>query len=488
MGEARKSDGDQQNSINRELTVYMDYICDRYIEKHSAYSDLVSSIAPHVETLLDSEDALRALVVANLDLVPSSKRSAVTDILGEALKKENEQFSTFVDEVLNVFGGERWCYKYIEGVHKLLIRQPRLPVLLESLVVAVVSNFEVQLAQVAAAFYREAPGVLDSSSSEKEFSLKDLKEVGNIDDAVEMAISRRVEGLLFGSLSDWRKFFNEKMKMKLDELCIDWNITREVIQRRHVIVHNGGMASRRYISQVEGLDGVGNVEIGAPLICDQSYVERSMDELLTLGVLLAHDFCRRFKGDPRYVALSLGRFAYRMLVEGRWRVTVRVCSYALDNLNISEDQSNTFRVNSWIARKELGEVDQVRSEVDKWDISALSPRFKLARYCLMGEREKSLELMADLISIREVSLEDALEWPLLRELREDERYPMLLAPLRIGEGDFPIEGKLAMSPGSTTVHVYPCIRAGKNARLVQMKDVIQRDGRPCQVCSPSLGN
>jgi hypothetical protein len=140
--------------------------------------------------------------------------------------------------------------------------------------------------------------VLQESAEEKEFSLKDLQAVGSLEGAVELAISRRVDDFLWKGIADWNKWFTRLFKVGLADLALDWDTTREIIERRHLLVHNAGRVSRRYLDAVPGARE--QYSLGDNLSVDESYVETAIDQLTVLGVLLQfkHGFrsLRKSKG------------------------------------------------------------------------------------------------------------------------------------------------------------------------------------------------
>jgi hypothetical protein len=63
----------------------------------------------------------------------------------------------------------------------------------------------------------------------------------------------------------------------------------------------------------------------------------------------------------------------------------------------------------------LGQLDEIRSEVEGWDVS-LSDRFALAKACLL-ETANAQALHDRLLAAGEISVLDAAIWPLFEPLR-----------------------------------------------------------------------
>jgi len=76
-----------------------------------------------------------------------------------------------------------------------------------------------------------------------------------------------------------------------------------------------------------------------------------------------------------------------------------------------------MKVNRLIALKSTGEASLVESEVRAWQVSALTPRFKLAKHALLDELEEAVKLVKAMIERGELSESEWSDWPLLADVR-----------------------------------------------------------------------
>ncbi|KOU18223.1 hypothetical protein ADK51_29295 [Streptomyces sp. WM6368] len=308
--------------------------------------------------------------------------------------------------------------------------------------------------------------------------------MGSLDDAINIAIGRRVDELMFGSFADWRKFCLDKMSLKFEEYAIDWDFLQEVFQRRHVIVHNGGLASRRYIRNVASEYSAG-VKEGDLLQMDQAYASRAASELLTFGYLLAMAIGRKFdkEGSETFLAY-IHKFNYRNLIKGRYEI-VEKCSVHGESISTTMDDRLIFQVNKWIAKQRLSD-GSIDPEVESWDVRALSPRYRLAKHCLMGEKIEAMKCLESLYSAGEVSFEDVIEWPLLEPLRGTEAYIAMTRKMEIPDGWQFSNVILFENPKSEMLHRRECslVHEGFTKRMVDQVDPMS--AALCKRCKPVL--
>ena len=207
------------------------------------------------------------------------------------------------------------------------------------------------------------------------------------------------------------------------EICLSLNREQvlEIFQRRHVIVHSGGLVSRQYLAKVKS----SSAAIGDTLDVDLEYLSTAADHLVTIGLALgsnaARQLFRRAEGDRDRLEADAGNYAFRLLQEERWLAAKTLTEeLKIDSFHRS-GLALVAQVNGWIARKHLGEMESCRPEIERWDTEPLESRFKLAKLALLGEMQAGLELVQQIRGTMSLPFEYWLSWPLLAELREYEQ-------------------------------------------------------------------
>lgn len=446
-------------------------IIDDYQNQVEALRELLDTTLQHAKELDSIEHRFRHIGVI-MALIPRDKQLEVRDALKvpDSPTWARDTILVLIERFLH----EEWGPRLVAAVRRSFTQPPRSPILLNSLLTNAVSTFEHHLAELTRVYYECVPQALDAGSREKEFSLPDLKALGSIDDAVDVAVSRRIDELLFGSFAGWRKFYKDRIKIDFEVLSIDWPAVQEVFQRRHTIVHNGARATKRYIAETGA-----SVQLGQPLNCTHDYVMSCFDELFALGALAALELYRKIGGEDRTACIELHDLEYWMLLAGKWRVVSRLSSHGL-TIPTEAGTSEVFRVNLWLARKRLEGLDAIRTEVELWDVSASSDRFKLAKAALLNDSDKAFALIPGLLASGDISGIDLFEWPLLSDLRADVRFMDLQDTIRSSvEREF---AGAAMAPGSSVYHRQTCGRAGSRARPIPEEQAIATGARPARCC------
>lgn len=80
--------------------------------------------------------------------------------------------------------------------------------------------------------------------------------------------------------------------------------------------------------------------------------------------------------------------------------------------------------------RESREKDDVRQEVEQWNVDALTMRYKIAKAALLDDFDKLGALIPKGVRTRDISSADLKQFPLFRALREE---PLFLDLLRDAE-------------------------------------------------------
>jgi len=307
-----------------------------------------------------------------------------------------------------------------------------------SILVSLVAYFELLVADLAHAFYRRAPEA--AANDDKVLSVNELRAFGSIDEALDYVVSRRVDDLLRGTLADWQKFFQSRLKIDLEKIVPEWARFNEIIQRRHLIVHAGGKVNRRYLANVdwERLEEPdGPPALGTQLSADDLYLNHALDILEVAGLLLCQSAWQKLAPDE--VSMRLGAFAglvdavYDCVVSGRWYVAEHLAAWGLEDEVAEEDTLLIFKFNRWLAIKRQGRWEEIGAELESFDCSAKHPRFVLARASLMERADQFFEILPTALGAG-LKVEALKEWPILDEMREDPRFQEAISKAETNSG------------------------------------------------------
>lgn len=305
----------------------------------------------------------------------------------------------------------------------LLVAPSREMLLRSSLLTMAVSAFEVLLGNLVARHYELHPAAL---GDEKRFSLKQIASYDSLEDVQDAAIAYRVYQLLQGSLEDWSKWLDQgsHLGIKLKNLAISYDDLQEIIQRRHVIVHNGGVVSAQYLEKISTAEGLC---VGEPLQVTDGYLENALDHLDSLGNLIGVGVWAKDRPDAEKEAVSvLVNRMEELLFAGRWLALRQVSSFGKKIAPLDVHQQ-IFKVNEWLAIKRLEGLDSIIEEIrDDWDTSALGSHFQLVQLALLDEADAFYEHAPEVYKGGGIQAEQLNSWPIFEEIRADSRFAKLL--------------------------------------------------------------
>lgn len=305
----------------------------------------------------------------------------------------------------------------------LLVAPNREMLLRSSLLTMAISAFEVLLGNLAARHYELHP---TSLGDERRFSLRQIASYDSLEDVQDAAIAYRIYQLLQAPLEEWAKWLDQGsgLGIKLKNLAISYDDLEEMIQRRHVIVHNGGAVSTQYLERVRPER---DLSPGTPLNVSDEYLEKALDHLDSLGNLIGVGVWSKDRPEAEGEAVSvLVNRMEQLLFAGRWRPLRQISSFGKKIAPLDVHQQ-IFKVNEWLAIKRLEGLDSSTEEIRDWDTSALGPQFQLVQLALLDEADAFFSLTPEILSEGGIQLEQLNTWPIFEELRQDPRFAAMVA-------------------------------------------------------------
>lgn len=297
-----------------------------------------------------------------------------------------------------------------------------------SLLTMAVGTLETAIAGVSTQHYALHPEALPAE--EKEFSLAELAEFDDLQDARVAAIARRVDDLMRSGFDAWDKWFDGLLKESFENLAADRAVLSEAIQRRHIVVHNGGRVSRQYLAKVPDVDAA----IGEELPIDRAYLEAALDAITIFGLRLILTSWSKWEPHEDQASERAIDIVYEQLVAGRNEVASCIALTAM-NFPADEMRRLSLRVNYWQAKKRIEGAESIRNEVAAWDTSALNPLYGVAKQLLLDDFDAAFPAIIELIEQKDVTPKVLREWPLFKEAREQEGWNAVEALLPPPEED-----------------------------------------------------
>jgi hypothetical protein len=392
-----------------------------------ALVELIDTISPHVAELDDGKlqvslprppEGKTELLFEAMRNIPPEEDDDSDD---PALDQKGRRLTPFGRRLAEIYGDDPEVLQKVDEAFRTAAVRPRRDQLLHgSLLVMAFGALETTIAGIGAQHFLLHPAAMPGE--EKEFSLADLAAFERIQDARELAITRRVDGLVRGGLESWNAWLGQLLKVDLREVASEYETLVEVIQRRHVVVHNAGLVSRQYLANVEGV----SAEPGDKLVVDRPYLEIAIREIAIFGArLLLLAWSKWLPGESDLAAQKANDLVFQELVAGRFEIAHCIAKTARGIAE--EDQIRWFlQVNGWLAVRGADGVDAIKDEVEAWDVSALSPLYVAAKAALLDDFDTLFEHLPPLVEHGEIGKKHLEEWPLFNYSRTDPRWAQVL--------------------------------------------------------------
>jgi hypothetical protein len=212
----------------------------------------------------------------------------------------------------------------------------------------------------------------------------------------------------------------------------NWPKFVECSQRRHLIVHCGGVVSSQYIQvcQTQRVDLAG-LEAGQVLDVTEQYLYDAIEFVAETGLKVGQVLWRALRPSSIHAADShLGtELQFRLLQREQWTLALRMgefgsrCSERKYDTPRKERAVKVILVNYAQAAKWSGDNERAQQIVKSADWSASSIDFDLAIKCLEGDWEGAAALMKQVGNAsKDMSIHAYYNWPIFREFRETPQF------------------------------------------------------------------
>ncbi|MGN8244227.1 hypothetical protein ACTHAM_001127 [Cellulomonas soli] len=288
-------------------------------------------------------------------------------------------------------------------------------ILYSSLLVSMVGTFESAVSEVALYCFTKHPSALNLE--QRSFTWSEITQHASIEDFQRATAAKRIAEMQYGSIIDIFESLKRCFKIDVPSEYLGFDF-QEVIQRRHLVVHNSSMVSALYRDRLRGMESL--PKENEQLRIDSDYLLRAADLLSVVVFHLCWATASKMlsgKDMEKFENMAVN-VPYQMLQAGRFDAAqrqTRVCEHSKTR---AESARLVMQVNQWLAMKLDGRLSECRQEIADWDTGVLENRFKLARHALLGENSQALEYVRQMRRDEALSMNWWLTWPLLADVRE----------------------------------------------------------------------
>jgi hypothetical protein len=176
-------------------------------------------------------------------------------------------------------------------------------------------------------------------------------------------------------------------------------------------------ANLEYSKDVKEISEGKKVFIGA------EYFNIIYEELYLAGQLLIQNSWRKWLKEFEEVAnAELIDLTYYGNIEKLYKMSEKIGLYGKDISTINNDFLFRINVNYCLSLKNQGKSKELKQEIEKIDISNLSPIYILAFHALQDNCVDALKYVRHAKSVDKLEFDSVMEWPIFEGLRKNEVF------------------------------------------------------------------
>ena len=301
---------------------------------------------------------------------------------------------------------------------------PQIQLLYKSSFVMLICYFDFLVSDLVRHFYKAHPeGLPEKESSIK---LSELQHCGDISEAMDYIMDREIDKVLYQSLDNQIKYFENTLRVDARNKTIDWRIVNEAVERRNIIVHNSSKFNKRYLQSVDLSivpEKPKDLKEDQEITLNESYFKAVFDEVLIAGVVLTQCCWRKWaKDDIQLADEALNAAIYDALEKEQWQLAERLGLFSKEVKHCNEQARLFMHINYCQSLKWQGKEDFLQKELDGLDVSTLSPVYQLAVCALKSDKKGFYRTVEKAINVDDLTEEDFKDWPIFRERRKDRDF------------------------------------------------------------------
>lgn len=293
--------------------------------------------------------------------------------------------------------------------------------------VGLVSRYDEFLSSILKNVYRKNPE--RATAPDRSLTYDDLLTLDKLDNVVELFIAKDIENLLRESHEKQLKTIDHEFKLVIIENFLEYIQFIEIMERRNLLVHAGGVVSKYYVKKCKTIgyktDKLPNE--GTVLDVSEDYFKTSVLCLSELAVRLGYTLaCRTYPENLKDIHIHLlDSVGFPLLVSEKWELAKRVFSFALSwpNKYIPEDRcTRLYIINNALALNQLNRHVEAVVLLDKYDWSSQPPEVLLALAMLRHEWTQVERLMSDMNGEKPFTEDNFRTWPIFKEFRQTKEF------------------------------------------------------------------
>lgn len=357
--------------------------------------------------------------------------------LANELKSQNKLYKEFINNhaVKTTDGNENHLIIPPDRVDEFQRITSELGVLANSIItipksyiVTLISIYDAFTRKIIKLVFNKKPELLNSC--EKSFTIKNLIEIGSIDEAKDILVDEEIDEVGRESHIKQFKWMESKFSMELRKDLPIWSKFIEISERRNLFVHTDGIVTDQYLNVCKD-NGVNLSEIarGTELTCDLGYFEKAYETIFEMGFKLCQVLWRKYVPEEINSAdSSASEIAYDLLESEKYELVKIILDFVLHTMKKHpykdyDELRRIMVINFAQSYKWRGDEKTATSIISSEDWSATKEKFRLAKEVLLENYTEAYNLML-IIGDKSTELpkEFYRKWPLFKRIKNEVEF------------------------------------------------------------------
>lgn len=272
-------------------------------------------------------------------------------------------------------------------------------VLPRSLLISMVSQFDIFIASLIKEILNRYPGII---SSEKKLSVGELKNFKNKNEIIEYFIEKEIDSVLYDNHISHIEWIENKngieLKKYLGEELSDFI---ELTERRNLFVHADGIINYHYLDlcKKNKIKLSKNHKKGVSLYVEPNYFDNCYSCLYSISTKITYILWKKLSSDDvdseKLNTFFNNEICIKLIQEKNYELASSILKFIIDNFKekTSELFVRIFTINYSLSKKLNDKNNEALKIIESMDWSASNDDLKLAVSIIKGDHEESLRLM-----------------------------------------------------------------------------------------------
>lgn len=293
----------------------------------------------------------------------------------------------------------------------------------EILLIGLISSYDAFLTSLLRVVLFKQSTIFFTSS--KSITFAELSEFESMDDAKRSLIDKEVEGVIRSGHHDQFTWMEKQLALPLRDGLKVWPSFVEVCERRNLLTHTGGIASKQYLTNCKKHKvDVKATKIGDKLSVSNVYFAQSVEAVYEVGIKLCYVLWRKFaKNEADIADTRINELSFDLIHGRAYKLAEAILQFGVDGFKSKKkvDTLSMMTINLANAIRLQDRDVEAKKILDAKDWSGSSIEIKLGVAAVKGDVDEVVKIMAE-IGNKGNNAEHYRSWPIFRGIRENQKF------------------------------------------------------------------